>query len=51
MEALDFINEATRRNIINELSKSLDGLGINAEKIILDINAKAVSLKICLCNE
>lgn len=51
MESLDFIDESTRKNIINELSKSLDGLGIYAENIVVDINAKAVSLKICLCNE
>lgn len=51
MEQSYFINELTRKNIITELSKSFDGLGIDIENIVIDINAKAVSLKICLCNE
>lgn len=50
MELMDFMDETTRKNIIKELSRSFDGLGIDIEDIIIDINAKAVNLKICLCS-
>jgi len=51
MENNNLKEDAINKTIKKEIYESLYELGLNIHDIVLDINADAVNLKICICNK